>query len=201
MKRKEIVDHVDFERLYTKVLCKYGCKMELTRIKMFAHEEDDEFHLHVARDATVKLSDDSAKLSVLDANKSVTSEDTCFTFKVNEFQLHRKRVFMSPRFYSSFKGYCLSIGVYPAGYSGDETHVSVDINLCAGDYDDNLRWPFKADVTITLLNQLEDKNNFSKTIPVKAERCERNECPLFIPHSELDINPTKKTQMTLCISV
>ena len=47
-----------------------------------------------------------------------------------------------------------------SGYgSGKGTHISVFAHLMRGKNDDNLSWPFTGVVTITLLNQLEDKNH------------------------------------------
>ncbi len=40
--------------------------------------------------------------------------------------------------------------------NGKGTHVSVYICLMRGDNDDNLKWPFKGTIEVSLLNQLED---------------------------------------------
>ena len=63
-------------------------------------------------------------------------------------------------------------------------------------YDDDLSWPLIADVTITLLNQLEDKNHYSKMAPVNVEHYGNVliEYPTFILHSELGFNPVRNTQ-------
>ena len=47
---------------------------------------------------------------------------------------------------------------------GKGTHVSAYVYLMCGKNDDNLSWPFRGEVTITLLNQLEDKNHFTVTL-------------------------------------
>ena len=73
-------------------------------------------------------------------------------------------------------------------------YMSVDVWRSDGDYDDDLSWPLKADVTIALLNQLEDKNHYSKTIAIDTNHRNYAECPTFIPHSELELNPVKKIQ-------
>ena len=38
----------------------------------------------------------------------------------------------------------------------EDTHVSIFIYLMQGDNDDNLKWPFKGTIKVSLLNQLED---------------------------------------------
>ena len=47
---------------------------------------------------------------------------------------------------------------------GAGTHISVFAYLMKGKYDDNLPWPFTGEVTITLLNQLEDENHHTDMI-------------------------------------
>ena len=71
----------------------------------------------------------------------------------------------SPGFYTSPGGYKMSLHVDANGY-GDykDTHVSCFICLTSGEYDDILEWPFQGEVTVELLNQLEDKNHYKNTI-------------------------------------
>ena len=71
----------------------------------------------------------------------------------------------SPPFYTSPGGYKMCIKVHADG-SGDaaDTHVSVYVYLMRGKNDDNLPWPFTGEVTVTLLNQLEDENHCTPTI-------------------------------------
>uniref|UniRef100_A0A1X7UYL3 MATH domain-containing protein n=1 Tax=Amphimedon queenslandica TaxID=400682 RepID=A0A1X7UYL3_AMPQE len=71
----------------------------------------------------------------------------------------------SPCFYTSPGGYKMLLHVRPNGdgcYKG--THVSCFIYLKKGKYDDRLEWPFQGEVTIELLNQLEDKNHWEDTL-------------------------------------
>jgi hypothetical protein len=54
---------------------------------------------------------------------------------------------------------------------------------------------FVGDVTITLLNQLEDNNHYTKTINLPATNPHDNlGYPGFIAHSELAHDPLKNTQ-------
>lgn len=78
--------------------------------------------------------------------------------------------------------------------------TAVCVKLEEGDYDFEVTWPFVGEVTITLLNQLENKNHYSKTVSFKLEdSCfggagSRLEIPDFIRHSELAHDPVKNTQ-------
>ena len=48
--------------------------------------------------------------------------------------------------------------------SGEGTHVSVYVHLMQGRYDDRLVWPFRGDVTFSLVNQGMDKGHVEKTV-------------------------------------
>ena len=59
--------------------------------------------------------------------------------------------------YSHFGGYkmCLNVDANGSG-DGKGTHVSTYAYLMRGENDDNLKWPFKGTIKVSLLNQLED---------------------------------------------
>ena len=67
-----------------------------------------------------------------------------------------------------------------------------------GEYDAGLKWPLVGEVTVTLLNQCEDKNHITTKIPFNTDD---NTCvgdywgyDTFIPHSTLAHDPVKNTQ-------
>ena len=75
-----------------------------------------------------------------------------------------KQGWYSPPFYSHPGGYKMYIRVNANGYSDAAcNYVSVFAYLIKGRNDDNLLWPFTGEVTITLLNQLADKNHCRRT--------------------------------------
>ena len=68
-------------------------------------------------------------------------------------RLRLQEVYWSPPFYTSARGYRMCLKVYPSGTGlGEGTHVSVHGCLMKGDYDDELNWPFTADVVVDILN-------------------------------------------------
>ncbi|XP_003388776.1 PREDICTED: TNF receptor-associated factor 5-like [Amphimedon queenslandica] len=88
--------------------------------------------------------------------------------KINQYTKKKKEGedWYSPGFYTSPGGYKMSLNVDVNGYGdGKGTHVSCFICLMAGEYDDILEWPFQGEITIELLNQLEDKNHMKRIIP------------------------------------
>ena len=69
-------------------------------------------------------------------------------------------------FYSSDKGYKLNLCVHANGCElVERTHLSLYVYLLKGEYDDQLQWPFNADITVQLLNWSGDNNHEEKTIP------------------------------------
>ena len=114
----------------------------------------------------------------------------------------------SPGFHTSPGGYKMRLSVDPNGYGDAEgTHVSCYICLMSGKHDDTLEWPFQGEVTIELLNQLEDKNHkectshYNGSTPEECkQRVPKGEdakgwgMPQFISHSELEYNPFTNCQ-------
>ena len=99
---------------------------------------------------------------------------------------------------------CLTVYANGSG-EGKGTHVSVYAQLMRGEFDDQLKWPFQGDVTIAMLNQLEDNNHITRTIPftktTEAKIIGRGERASsgfgyhkFIAHTDLTYNPAKNCQ-------
>ena len=69
-------------------------------------------------------------------------------------------------FYSRDKGYKLQLRVVANGnHSGKGIHLSLYVYLLKGEYDDQLQWPFNANITVQLLNWSGDNSHEEKTIP------------------------------------
>ena len=61
-------------------------------------------------------------------------------------------------FYTHRNGYKMQLRVVP--YT-ENKYISVFCHLMHGENDDNLKWPYKGTITITLLNQLSDSEHFT----------------------------------------
>ena len=192
MPRKRLSEHVATECELSVTPCKYkrlGCDRELKRKDMAAHEEDDKLHLRMAMDTTVKLEASLEKTKTLH-------------FKLTEYQQRKKedKAVFSPSHYISPNGYNAKIEVHANGFvEGKGTHVSAFMCIVRGDYDNQLKWPFVGTVTLTLLNQLEDKNHYIQTFNITSELKKRPGSPgwghpKFIPHSALSYDGVKNTQ-------
>ena len=116
---------------------------------------------------------------------------------------------LSQPFYTHPQGYKMCLDVYANGYGdGKGTHVSVGACLMRGESDADLKWPFEGNVTIVMLNQLEDSNHtkdiirFTDTTNPEAitrvtgmKRAPRGSGHhTFITHAALEYKPVKNRQ-------
>ena len=162
--------------------CKFsilGCDAELPRKEMKHHvatsaEHSTEFLLqHVAK-LSVLVSQLCAKSGVSNPleektwliNKVLWKEPP-LVIKMTGFQekkMDRQR-WLSHPVYSHFGGYKMCLCVDANGNrTAHGTHVSVYASLMRGDNDDNLKWPFKGTIKVSLLNQLEDGQHHTEAL-------------------------------------
>ena len=113
-------------------------------------------------------------------------------------------------FYTGMGGYKMCLAVVANGIvTGKGIHVSVYTCLMRGDFDSHLKWPFRGNVTVQLVNQLEDKEHSTRTIPYTdttpdygAARVTDGEqshsqglgMPEFLPHSKLGLSVANNRQ-------
>ena len=162
------------------VRCKFsfrGCDAVLPRKALQRHvatsaEHSTEFLLqHVAK-LTVLVSELCAKSGVWNSLEQKTwltnrflRKEPPWVVKMTGFQEKKEKneaLFSGP-VYSHFGGYKICLKVYANGDSSSQgTHVSVYVYLMRGDNDDNLKWPFKGTIKVSLLNQLEDGQHHTK---------------------------------------
>eukprot|EP00731_Ephydatia_muelleri_P006718 Em0003g966a len=131
-----------------------------------------------------------------------------FVVRLPEFSKKKEanKIWPSPGFYTHPNGFKVYLRVYPNGHSDRAgTHLSVFMKLMSGDNDDNLVWPLRATFTVTLLNQIRDKNHKSEvfTIDEKLNWCKisgNSTGPpghgnkMFATFSELNLNEAKQCQ-------
>ena len=127
--------------------------------------------------------------------------------KVYRVERTQNEVFL-PGFYTHHNGYKMCIGVDPNGDgAGEGTHISIYTRLMKGSCDDHMKWPFRGNITIQIVNQAGDHDHIEHTIQYNDEtpddvagRVTRRERSLgwgiskFLPHSDLEYNAAKKTQ-------
>ena len=153
---------------------------------MATHEQDDTLHLHMALDTVNSLQKKNRGL---------------MTFAVTDYAKRKEtnRPVQSPPFYTHPNGYYMTVEVDAGGWEeGEGTHLGVSVVILEGMHDATLNWPFLGLVTVTLLNQLEDDNHFTKkaTYTLDDNLCigDNDGSPDYISNPELGYNPVKNTQ-------
>ena len=115
-----------------------------------------------------------------------------------------------PAFYTHTQchGYRMCVGVYPNGYRrGEGTHVSIFTYMMQGPFDDYLKWPFRREITIQIVNQVGDHDHVEIIIPYTdqtsdnvAGRVTGNErgggwgFDQVLSHDKLQYNAERQTQ-------
>ena len=97
-------------------------------------------------------------------------------FKIENFSAKRRigEPWFSSGFYSHVGGYRMCLKVFPDGVvSGRGKCMSVTVVLMRGENDDHLIWPFRGEVTFSVLNQASDNHHVTET--AKFDRTEGSE--------------------------
>lgn len=132
-----------------------------------AHEDEGKLHLQVACKALAELKATNFDLQKKSQEKNQTLNNGSTTFALTNYQERKERdeEFISAPFYTHPNGYLMAIKVYVNGCGdGEGTHVSVYASLLDGKYDAGLQWPLSATVTISLLNQCNDRFHLTRMI-------------------------------------
>ena len=120
----------------------------------------------------------------------------------------KEEVVYFPSFYTHPHGYRMCIRVDPKGNAdGKGTHVSVFTYLMKGPFDDYLKWPFRGEITIQIVNQDGDHDHIGMAIPydddtpdqctgrvTDKERANGWGKQQFLAHTALGYNGERKTQ-------
>ena len=88
-----------------------------------------------------------------------------FTLSDFEQLKNQDSLWISPAFYTHQRGYRMCLLVLPYGFGdGRRTHVSIFTCLMRGPFDCGLKWPFRGDVTIQIVDQAGEKHH-RKVVP------------------------------------
>ena len=177
------------------VSCKFssiGCDWNVKRKDASTHEADTDIHLNLALDTVIKLQATVAEH---------VSHEKSWTVKLADFKKKKENDwnFMSEPFYTSPKGYKLSIRIDPNGYGrGKSSHLSIHASILKGEHDDEIEWPFEGVLTFDLLNQLENTNHHTMKLHVNAKHNANTGSnwgfTRFIEHSKLSRDLNNHTQ-------
>ena len=122
-----------------------------------------------------------------------------------DFPVKQEKICLPP---FSYCGYRMCLNVLTKGRgSGKGTHVSIYTHLIKGHCDEHLKWPFRGEVTIQIVNQAGGHGHFEKTITyshttpddsagrlIDREKANGWGFDKFLAHTELEYNEEKNTQ-------
>ena len=94
-------------------------------------------------------------------------------FEFDTYRLEGTSWFSSP-FYTHPEGYKMYLEIDANGYNeGEGTYVSMYISLMCGEFDNQLHWPFRGNVTIHLLSQMGDEEHYTDVLSFDSDTPER----------------------------
>ena len=222
--RRNMAQHLSVECPEEFVPCTFaiaGCEETVKRGDLQKHLQDKDKHLDMVLSSYASLS-----LLVRDLlygntpniplpfrpwlqNTPTSYPRPKWVIKMEGFQEKEKNEgCYSDPVYSHFGGYKMCLNVNANGH-GDRkgTHVSVFVSLMRGDNDDNLKWPFKGTIKVSLLNQLEDEQHYTGDVwppdapeavsgrVTEGDRADKGYGqPRFISHRDLKYNGDNNCQ-------
>ena len=233
IKRRNMESHLSTECPEEYISCKYvmfGCDTAVKRREKETHFSNNTFHLKKSMESQLAM---FQSLELLFQSSTYTRPDvtslplsfrpwlqntpTCYprppwVVKLEGFEEKKRNdeEWFSDPVYSHFGGYKMCLRIDPDGDGSSKgTHVLVSVCLMKGDNDENLKFPFKGRIVVSLLNQLEDKDHHNEVlwrpkdnVPEDISGCvttgERNSrgwgCQNFIPQNDLNYNSDKNYQ-------
>ena len=155
--------------MYAEVSCKYddvGCEAKLLRKDMHDHlNKQMSSHLDLLENENRSLKEklvaaqsenEWLKLQTNENSKSLSPPVTFTMTDVLQY-VRDDDYWFSPPFYTHPRGYKMCFSVVPNGWGiAKGIYLSSYVYMMRGEFDDNLKWPFRGEVTIRLLNQDED---------------------------------------------
>ena len=100
---------------------------------------------------------------------SLSTTQSGAQFTISEYSKRKQfdNKYYSPRFTTSPQGYRLCLRVCANGYGSSKgSHLSISAVILKGQHDDHLQWPFTGTIIIELLNWLEDKGHYKRTLSI-----------------------------------
>ena len=145
---------------------------------------------------------------------SLSTTQSGAQFTISEYSKRKQfdNEHFSPPFTTSPQGYRLCLVVFAKGKDSDKgSHLSIYALIMKGQHDDHLQWPFTGIIIIELLNWLEDKGHYKKTLSIdtnndfvrvtKGEYGNTLGYPKFISQSSLNSSTNPQYIYQDCIRV
>ena len=169
IERRFLQFHLQEECPWGIIPCKFafaGCQATIERKSMQKHlDERKDHHLEMTAMKCKANETEITNLKLVIAKISprpIFSQPPDMTMTGFEGLKQGGEHWYSPPFYTHIGGYKMCLNITANGWvSGKGTHVSVAVSMMKGEFDSHLKWPFKGEITVELVNQKE-----------KGEKCE-----------------------------
>ena len=167
------------------------------------HKQQELLYKQQSAEAEIDCLKQEAYTLRLELMQHTESSGFPITYQV---QFRRGNIFLPP-FFTHPHGYKLCLRVYPYGYGrGSGTHVSIFMYLMKGPFDMNLKWPFRGELRVQIMNQAGDHDHWEAAsdrklggiFAVQVTGRERAEggwgFERLLPHSALQYDNVKNVQ-------
>ena len=169
---KETVTHLTLLATVTQRLVKENQELKQ---RVLEREDESRKSMEAVQASLQKLMEENQELKQSTANADnkirAHKQDLQQLINTSERQLEFRVKYTegevySPAFYTHTQSYRMCVNVVPHGYGdGKGTHVSIFTCMMRGSFDDYLKWPFRGEITIQLVNQAGDHDHVEKIIP------------------------------------
>ena len=169
--RQHLRAHISDNCPLTVIDCEFshvGCKVKFPRKDLLAHlTESIVKHLSLQGAVVNRLEEENKQLKkqVAKLTKDLRLQHICtpicpVEFTMTNYEQHKldDNEWISPPFYTHPKGYKMCMYVTANSYGEyDGTHTAVGVYLMKGEFDDQLKWPFRGAITIRLISQEDEE--------------------------------------------
>ena len=170
IERRFLQRHLQEDCPLEKIPCEFsfaGCPVKVERKAMKEHlDESKDEHLKMTASECKNLRAELVELKHIVAQvapKPMFSQPPDIILGDFERQKNKNEQWYSAPFYTHVGGYKMCLKINPKGWGdGKGTHVGVAVYMMKGEFDSHLKWPFKGEITVELVNQKEG-----------GEKCER----------------------------
>ena len=160
IERRFLQRHLQEDSPLEKIPCEFsfaGCPVKVERKSMKEHlDKSKDEHLKMTAMKCKVVETELTNLKPKISPKPVFNQPPDITMTGFERRKKSDERWYSPPFYTHIGGYKMCLRITANGWgSGEGTHVSVGVYMMKGEFDSHLKWPFKGEITVELVNQKE----------------------------------------------
>ena len=172
IERRFLKQHLQEECPLETIACDFsfaGCQATVKQKYMSSHlDESKGAHLKMTASKCKELEDKLTNALLAIAKIAPRPVFTPLPDVVmNEYEYERRRMeeedWFSPAFYTHVGGYKMCVNIDPNGWHGKkESYVGVGVHMMKGEFDSHLKWPFKGEIIVELVNQKEGRSELTR---------------------------------------